>query len=109
LIIEPRHSTRTLLEMTLSHEGMQVYSAVTLSSALLQLRVLEPDLIIVALDHSGIEGSKAASQIRTLSASPLLALGDESGAPSGPEYADTVPYPFSAGQLCKKVARLLGC
>jgi len=109
LIIEPRHSTRTLLEMTLSHAGLRVYSAVTLDSALLQLRVLEPDLIIVGFDHSGIEAHQAARQIRALSKSPLLALADESGASPGPEYADTVPYPLSAGKLCKKIAGLLGC
>lgn len=109
LIIESRHSTRTLLEMALSHAGMRVSSATTLNSALLQLRVLEPDLIIVGFDHSGIEENQAARQIRILSKAPLLALADESGALPGPEYADTVPYPLNAGQLCKKIACLLGC
>ncbi len=109
LIIESRHSTRTLLEMTLSHAGLRVYSAVSLDSALLQLRVLEPDLILVGFDHAGPAESSAAVQIRALSASPLLALADESGALPGPEYADTVPYPLNAGQLCKKIACLLGC
>ena len=79
LIIESRHSTRTLLEMTLSHAGLRVYSAVSLDSALLQLRVLEPDLILVGFDHAGPAESSAAVQIRALSASPLLALADETG------------------------------
>jgi len=108
LVIESQQSTRTLLEMTLSHEGLRVYSAVNLDSALLQLRVLRPDLIIVGLDHQSPEGSRVARQLRALSPSPLLALGGESGAPVGPEFADAVPYPINAGLLCSKVARLSG-
>ena len=50
LIVEPQQNTRTFLEMTLSQEGVRVFSAVSLQSALLQLRILQPDLIIVGFD-----------------------------------------------------------
>ncbi len=109
LVIESQPNTRTLLEMTLSHEGLRVYSAVNLDSALLQLRILKPDLIIVGLDHQATQQNGTAGKIRELSRSPLLALGGECGASLGPEFADVVPYPINAGQLCSKVARLLGC
>jgi DNA-binding response OmpR family regulator len=109
LIIEPQQSTRTTLEMTLSHEGLRVFSAVTLDSALLQLRVLQPDLIIIDLDGQEPERSVAVAQIRALSPAPLLALGsaDKAGAPPRQGVVDTLPYPFNVGQLCVKVAMLL--
>ena len=108
LIIEPRHSTRTFLEMTLCHEGMRVFSAVNLSSALLQLRVLQPDLIIIGLGRPELEASDAAAQIKSLSHSPLLALGHGNGAALGVGFAGVLPYPFGPGQLCAEIAGLLG-
>lgn len=108
LIIESRQNTRTLLEMTLCHDGMRVFSAVDLDSARLQLRVLQPDLIIVGSDHGMVENDDAMAQLRALSPAPLLALGR--GAPASMKLgpAATLPYPISAGELCAKVAELLG-
>lgn len=60
--------------MTLSREGLQVFSAANLNSALLQLRVLQPDLIIISGDCPAQEPSDAERQIRALSAAPLLML-----------------------------------
>ena len=109
LIIEPQQSTRTTLEMTLSHEGLRVFSAVTLDSALLQLRILQPDLIIVDFDGQEPEESVAVAQIGALSPAPLLALGaaDDAGAPPRQGITDTLPYPLNIGQLCARVAMLL--
>ena len=59
LIIESRQNARTFLEMTLCYEGMRVFSAVNLSSALLQLRVLQPDLIIIGSGRHELEASDA--------------------------------------------------
>jgi DNA-binding response OmpR family regulator len=108
LIIEPRHSTRTFLEMTLCHEGMRVFSAMNLSSALLQLRVLQPDLIIIGLGRQELEASDAAAQIKALSHSPLLALGHGNGVALGAGFAGVLPYPFGPGQLCAEISGLLG-
>jgi DNA-binding NtrC family response regulator len=109
LVIEPQQSARTTLEMTLSHEGMRVFSAVSLDSALLQLRVLQPDLIIIGLDRQALEDSAATVQIRALSPAPLLVLGHEDGATPAamPGIADSLPYPLNVEQLCAKVAKLL--
>jgi DNA-binding response OmpR family regulator len=107
LIVEPRQSARTFLEMTLNQEGVRVYSAVSLDSALLQLRVLQPDLIIVALDGCTFEGGVELARIRVLSQAPVLVLRDDRDERVWPGIAGTLSYPIKAGQLCKKVAGLL--
>ena len=56
LIIEPRRSVRTMLEMILCGEGLQVFAATSLHSALLQLRVLQPDLIILGTAGAARDG-----------------------------------------------------
>ena len=107
LIVESRQNTRTFLEMTLSQEGFSVSSAVNLNSALLQLRVLRPDLIIVGFDQLEFDVDAAVAQFKALSSAPLLARGDGDGAPPVPGIADTLSCPLNVGQLCAKVARLL--
>lgn len=107
LIVESRQDTRTLLEMTLSQEGVRVFSALNLSSALLQLRVLQPDLIIIGFDRCDAGECSAVAQISRLSAAPVLALGDAADASLGASIADTLSFPLQAGQLCAKVAGLL--
>lgn len=107
LIIEARHNIRTFLEMTLSQAGARVFSAVNLASALLQLRVLQPDLIILGLGQAEHEECAALAQIRALSASPLLALASDSDTALPPGIAAILPYPYQVGQLCATVARLL--
>ena len=110
LVIEQQQSTRTTLEMTLSHEGLRVFSASSLDSALLQLRVLQPDLIIIGLDRQELDDGAAAAQIRALSPSPLLVLGHDDGATAAamPGIADSLSYPLNVEQLCAKAAGLLG-
>ena len=107
LIIEPRSNIRTFLEMTLSHEGMRVFTAVNLNSALLQLRVLQPDLIIVGGAYDELQESNAVTKIKALSHSPLLAVGHGNGVAAWPGIAASLPYPLGPGQLCAKVAGLL--
>lgn len=107
LIIEPQQSTRITLEMTLSHEGVRVFSAVSLDSALLQLRVLQPDLIIVGSDRHHPEECVAVEEIKALSPAPLLALEDGTDGALVPGFADTLSYPLNIEQLCAKVAMLL--
>ena len=107
LIIEPQQSNRTTLEMTLSHEGMRVYSATSLGSALLQLRVLQPDLIIIGFDGQELAESAAVAQVKALSPAPVLVLGNGTGTSRGPGIADCLTYPLNIEQLCAKVALLL--
>ena len=108
LIVESRQNIRTFLEMTLNQEGVRVFSAVNLSSALLQLRVLQPDLIIIGLDQLELDVDAAVAQIKALSSAPLLALGDGAGVTPVQGISDTLHYPLIAGQFCAKVATLLG-
>ncbi len=107
LIVESRPNTRTFLEMTLSQEGMRVFSAVNLSSALLQLRVLRPDLIILGLARQA-DGERAAEvQIKALSDAPLLMLEGLAGSARGPGSTEMPSFLFNAGELCARVARAL--
>jgi DNA-binding response OmpR family regulator len=108
LVVESRQNTRTFLEMTLSQEGMCVFSAINLASALLQLRVLRPDLIIVALDRRLLVDGAAVAQIKALTEAPVLALAADGEDMPWPGIADILPYPIKAGQLRSKVAGLLG-
>lgn len=107
LIVEPRHNMRTFLEMTLSQDGMHVFSAISLQSALLQLRILQPNLIIVGFDAHEAGEWAAVSQINALSVAPVLTVGGIHHASPGPGIADTLAYPIDVSQLCAKVARLL--
>lgn len=107
LIVEARQNTRTFLEMALNEEGMFVFSAVNLGSALLQLRVLQPDLIIIALDAHALRDGTAVDQIKKLCTAPILAVTDIWEDCICPGIADTLSYPVKAGQLCSKVAGLL--
>lgn len=108
LIVEPRQNTRTFLEMTLNQEGVRVFSAVSFKSALLQLRVLQPDLIIVDFDGYDTGEWSAVSQINALSTAPVLTLGGSHHASPVPGIAATLPHPIDVAQLCAKVAKLLG-
>lgn len=108
LIVESRQNTRTFLEMTLSQEGFSVFSAVNLNSALLQLRVLRPELIIVGFDQLEFDVDAAVARFKALSSSPLFVLGGSNGIAKRPGIADTLLDPFNVGELCVKVVRLLG-
>lgn len=107
LIVEPRQNMRTFLEMTFAQEGISVFSAVNFDSALLQLRVLHPDLIIIGAGQHREDENVVLAQIKALSASPLLALGDDSGEAPRPGVTEVLPYPYHVEQLCAKVAQLL--
>ena len=107
LIVEPRRSVRTMLEMILCGEGLQVFSAASLRSALLQLRVLQPDLIILDADTTGSEGGSPISEIRALSKARVMALDGKGAGGSAPGADHTLAHPFGASELCAVVSLLL--
>jgi DNA-binding response OmpR family regulator len=94
----------TISSMTLISERIKVFSAISLSSALLQLRVLQPNLIIVGSDGPGMSMGSAVAQIKALSDVPLLLLGHETAVMTVAGVDDTLRYPLDAGELCAKVA-----
>jgi two-component system, OmpR family, KDP operon response regulator KdpE len=102
-VIEARQNVRTMLELTLASERIKVFSAISLSSALLQLRVLQPDLIIVGSDGPGMCTRTAVAQIKALSDVPLLLLESETATATVAGVDDTLRYPLDAGELCAKV------
>ncbi len=104
LIVEPRRSVRTMLEMILCGEGLQVFSAASLRSALLQLRVLRPDLIILGAAR---DGGSSVAEIRALSPAWILALEGIGGGEPASGADDRLAYPFGASELCAAVSGLL--
>lgn len=105
LIIQPELSSRIMLEMALSSDGLRVFSAASLQSALRQLRVLIADLIILD-ERAAARGAKAETveRIRSCSAAPILGLGDfrdQAG------VGDWLPYPLNGAALSASAARLL--
>jgi DNA-binding response OmpR family regulator len=74
LIVDDNQGTRILLELALSHQGFQVFSAPSGTSALLQLRVVQPDLIILDILMPGIDGWDTLEQIRAFSNIPIIVL-----------------------------------
>lgn len=107
LIVEPRRSVRTMLEMILCGEGLQVFAATSLRSALLQLRVLQPDLIILGTAGAARDGGSPVSEIRALSPARVLALDGSGGAEPASGADHTLAYPFGASELCAAVSGLL--
>jgi len=107
LIVEPRRSVRTMLEMILCGEGLQVFSAASLRSALLQLRVLHPDLIILGTAGAVWDGGSPVSEIHALSQARVLALAGISGGEPAHGADRTLAYPFGASELCAAVSGLL--
>lgn len=75
---------------------------------MLQLRVLRPDLIIIDSDQREEGESAAGARIKALSDAPLLVLESSANLPTEPDIAETFPSPFNVGELCGRVARLLG-
>ncbi|MGD8623516.1 MAG: response regulator [Anaerolineae bacterium] len=74
LIVDDDQDVRTLLELALSHAGFQVFSAPNGSSALLQLRVVQPDLVILDVLMPDPDGWRTLQRIREFSTVPVLIL-----------------------------------
>jgi two-component system KDP operon response regulator KdpE len=74
LIVDDDQDVRTLLELALSHAGFQVFSAPNGSSALLQLRVVQPDLVILDVLMPEPDGWRTLQHIREFSSVPILIL-----------------------------------
>jgi two-component system response regulator MprA len=79
LIVDGNRHTWTMLELALGYgaDRCQVFSAPSGHSALLQLGVLQPDLILLALAAPGGEGWDTLRRIRAVSRVPILALAAE--------------------------------
>jgi DNA-binding response OmpR family regulator len=74
LIVEDSQDVRTLLEMALSHGGFQIFSAPTGNSALLQLDIVKPDLIILDILMPGLDGWETLRRVRETSNVPVIVL-----------------------------------
>lgn len=74
LIVDDDQHVRTLLELALSHGGFQVFSAPNGGSALLQLRVLRPDMVILDVMMPEPDGWETLQKIRETSSVPVMIL-----------------------------------
>jgi len=64
LIVEDDQDARAMLEFALSHVGYQVLAAPTGSSALLQLDLFRPDVVLLDIMMPGIDGWETLQHIR---------------------------------------------
>ncbi len=74
LIVAADHNLRTLLELAFSHNGFLVFLAPSTHSALLQIGVLHPDLIILDALLPDINLAQTAGAAQELYESPVLLL-----------------------------------
>jgi DNA-binding response OmpR family regulator len=76
LVIEGDSTTRTMLELALSYggNGFRVFTAPSGRSALLQLGIVQPDLILLDVTPPGGEGLDTLARIRALSTVPVIAF-----------------------------------
>jgi DNA-binding response OmpR family regulator len=74
LVVDDDQAVRTLLELALSHGGFQVFSAPNGSSALLQIRIVQPDLVILDILMPDLDGWGTLQRIREVSTVPILIL-----------------------------------
>jgi DNA-binding response OmpR family regulator len=98
--------------MALSHDGFRVFLALNMNSALLQLRVFQPDLIVCHVLVSDADGWETLGRIRRVSEAPVVALVDSEDLTdrrTDPAYgADAyATEPVDVQELCAKARALL--
>lgn len=104
LLVACKPSTRLMLEMFLLSKGLQVFAARSVQSALLQLRVLYPDLIILDGTETGNACAEIVSQLKQLSSAPVLVFRNAvSGAHRQPAVDGYLTYPVDIADLSAQV------
>jgi DNA-binding response OmpR family regulator len=111
LIANNRRDMRTLLELALSDAGFQVFSAPSGKSALLQMDVVSPQLIILDGQMPGMDGWETLRRIRAQSAVPVIVLlgldGDNQPACLAAGADACLVEPFNIQELFARVYTLL--
>ena len=114
LIVEGDREARTMLELALAYAGdsYQVFSAPTGASALLQLGIVRPDLILLDITLGNGDGWDTLKRIRERSKVPIIVLSPTDAAEitirsleRGADYC--MKLPLSMVELRARVQALL--
>ncbi len=118
LLVVCRSSTRILLEMFLSNQDIEVFTAPSVHSALLQLRILHPDLIIVDGRDLGDTWKDAVTRIKAHTSAAVWVLQEshdkqhaamQDAAVCMVSEVDEQPaYPLNVANLTTQLMALLG-
>jgi len=101
LIIEDQLQLRRFLRTTLIQNGYHVLDAATAVEGLRQVGLFHPDLIILDLDLSNVDGLEIAQQLRKWASMPIILLSAEHSEPDTVVAAD-IDYlvkPLNADEL----------
>ena len=110
LIIEDSQDTRTLLEMALSRKGYQVFMAPNGKSALRQMSIVQPDLILLDLMMAEMDGWEVLKQVRVNSRVPVIVLSAQNNQTEKAKLYGANDYlvkPINLNSLQNRIQHLL--
>lgn len=112
LLIEDDEAISDALSLALQMEGYQVQTILKAKKSLEGVKKFKPDLIILDLLLSGVDGRDVVKDIRKDKESDLIPIILTSAHPTAEDVAksigveDFIAKPFDIGDLFKKVKRL---
>jgi DNA-binding response OmpR family regulator len=111
LVVTDSRDTRTLLEFALSEAGLQVFSAPSKKSALLQIDVVIPHVIVLDSCAPGIVEEDTLHRIREHSTVPVIVLNGVNNptrrASLEADVAAYLPQPLDVQELYARIQHLL--
>jgi DNA-binding response OmpR family regulator len=111
LVVTGDQDMQDLLVLGLSRGGFQVFAAGDGSSALFQVGLAQPDLIVLDLSQPGSDGWETLRRLRDLGSTPVIVLTSKEeearieGLRCGADHS--VARPFSMRELCARIHALL--
>ena len=112
LIVDDEPAIRRFLKSSLLAEGFVVEQAETAASALLALRQVKPDVVILDLGLPDKDGLEVIREVRTQSAVPIIVLSvrnDEAGKVAALDHGadDYITKPFGVDELLARLRAAL--
>jgi two-component system KDP operon response regulator KdpE len=112
LIVDDEISIRRFLRVALSGQGFTVFEAATGESALLELTMQRPDLLILDLGLPDIDGLEVTRRFREWSQTPIIILSvreqeEEKIAALDLGADDYLTKPFGMGELLARIRTVL--
>ena len=74
LVIDDDRAITDMFELTMPHEGFEVFTANSGSEGVEAVRKFEPDVLVVDLMMPGMDGWQVCQEVRTFSQVPILIL-----------------------------------
>lgn len=108
LVVEDDREIRTLMQSSLSVEGFEVQTAVTLSEAMALLRHSPPDVIVLDLGLPDGDGLQLVQEVRRQRSVPIIVVSARHQEAQKIELLDAgaddyLTKPFSVGELLARI------